>query len=67
MRGATCGGKGLKERTRESGERPIGATSFRQQNIKVSCPSSTQLALSKPGQSSTVFLLTAVVLVDDVR
>ena len=31
------GGKGFKERTRVSGERPIGGASFRQQSIYVSC------------------------------
>ena len=31
---AACGGKGVKERTRESGERPIGAVSCRQQCIQ---------------------------------
>ena len=33
---ATYGGKGFKGRTRVSGERPIGTTSFRQQSIQVS-------------------------------
>ena len=35
---AACGGKGFKERTRVSGERPIGAASFRQQSMQSSSP-----------------------------
>ena len=35
---AAYGGKGFKERARVSGERPIGAASFRQQYIGASCP-----------------------------
>ena len=34
---AAYGGKGFKERTRVTGEGRIGATSFRQQPIQVSC------------------------------
>ena len=34
---AAYGGKGFKERARVSGERPIGAASFRQQYIQASC------------------------------
>ena len=33
----TCGGKRSKERTCASGERPMGAASFRQQSIQASC------------------------------
>ena len=33
---ATCGGKGFTERTRVSGERPIGAASLRQQPMQAS-------------------------------
>ena len=35
---AAYGGKGFKERTRVSGERPMGADSFRQQSIQASSP-----------------------------
>ena len=35
MGSAANGGKGFKERTRERGERPIGAISFRQQSVQV--------------------------------
>jgi hypothetical protein len=34
---AAFGGKGLKERTRVSGDRPIGAASLRQHSIQASC------------------------------
>ena len=34
---ATDGGKVFQERTRVSGERPIGAAGFRQQSIQASC------------------------------
>ena len=34
---ATDGGTGFEERIRASGERPIGAASFRQQSIQASC------------------------------
>ena len=36
---ATYGGRRSKERRRVSGERPMGATSFRQQFIQASCQS----------------------------
>ena len=38
---ATCGGKGFVERTRVSGERPIGAASRRQHSAWVSCQPTT--------------------------
>ena len=44
---ATFGGKGLKERTRVSGERPMGAASFSQQSIQASCTGGA------PGQDPT--------------
>ena len=35
---STCGGKVFKEKTRVSGERPISATSFRQQSMQAPPP-----------------------------
>ena len=42
MGAATFGGKGFKERVRVSGERPIGATSCRQQYTQATCQPSLQ-------------------------
>ena len=38
MGAAAGGGRGLKGRTRGSGQRPIGAARYRQQSIRAPCP-----------------------------
>ena len=50
----TYGGKGFKERTRVSGERPIGAASLRQHPTRASCqPPPGRIVVEICGNSRT--------------